>query len=293
VRVLVTGGCGFVGGHVVEALRSNADDVIVVDKAHPVTPVDLCDIGPGLLEGIQAIVHCAAYADLRHNWESLDEREAQWTDNVRATIALLEHMPPVPLIFTSSASVYGSQCVGRTTPVTEEDAHPDTCESPYAASKLACEAIIASYAYFKGFPYYNLRLVNQVGSGSHRGVIADFVRMAKLDGFVHAADDGSQEKSWVHVEDTAEAIVSLLQQVHNVPSGTYNMTSADRVSWWRIVEIMRETHDFEVTHEPRRKGAVGDPEDITVSGEKMATFYKPWRNVNDGIRDALRSLGWP
>lgn len=301
MRIVVTGGAGFVGSHIVDRLVSLGHSVGVLDDLRTGrvenldqrAELEVIDIGKGniapLLAGADAIVHAAAYADLRHNWEGTGQRARLYGDNVDATRAVLEQMPDVPLVFLSTASVYGTYEGVRH----EGDARPSTCESPYAASKLACEAMIAAYAFKRRFPWYAFRLVNVVGARTRHGVIGDFVRMAKNQGHIHAADDGQQRKSWVHAKDVADAVAETIAIGRVGPaSGIYNITSNERISWWDVIDAMGWTHS-KVTFEQRAGGAVGDPVNLHTSGEKLAPWFRCARPIRDGIREALEHLGWP
>lgn len=333
MRVLVTGGCGFVGSHIVDRLVSDGHAVTVFDNfssridclSHRLLSVawnidktaapsgyhgvSVERVSVEKLNGqtrqvdVDAVVHAAAYPELRHNWESPLERERLLESNVDGTMRLLECVPAtVPVVYLSTAAVYGAQ-PGRV--CGEDDASVATCESPYAATKYAGELLVAAYAHKRLAPWYVLRLVNVVGERSHRGVIADFVRMMREKGRIHAADDGRQRKSWVHALDVADAVSRVVTgcffypgdtearaAARQIPSGVYNVTSADRISWWDIVDAMGVSREL-VTHELYDRGAVGDPFDLHVSGSKLAPYYRPHRPVLlDGVRDALKTLGW-
>lgn len=319
MRILVTGGAGFVGSHIVDRLLAEGHVVTVLDDLS--SGVNFTPAGARLLRGgledltgddlpdLDAVVHAAAYAELRHNWDSDGERERLMTSNVIGTMALIETVRHVPIVFLSTAAVYGSgwgddprnqdgtPFAGDAGRIDQEMcAGAEGCESPYAASKLACEALIAAYAFKHGTPWHVLRLVNVVGPRTHRGVIADFVRMARA-GHIHAADDGKQTKPWVHVLDVVDAVTRILHQGDTkrppspVSSGVYNVTSRELVSWWDVVAVMGVPRES-VTFERRDRGAVGDPHNLRVSGEKLAPFFRPSRSVHDGINEALEGLGW-
>lgn len=300
MKILVTGGAGFVGSHIVDRVIEKGHTPIVVDdlssgvnyvrddvKFHRATVG--FEMGPLDLLECDAVIHAAAYAELRHNWTRDGERVRLLESNVHATIDLLERTGSVPFVFLSTASVYGSST--KDAPVTELDAVPETIESPYAASKLACEAYVAAYSQARGFRYHIARLVNVVGDRTHRGVIRDFVQRARTEGHIHAADNGKQRKSWVHVKDVAEAVVDLALD-ETIPCGAYNISSAERISWWDIVDHMKWPLD-KVTYEDRSGGAIGDPVDLHVDSSKLAPWFTCSRPVSDGIRDALTFLGWP
>lgn len=300
MKILVTGGCGFVGSHIVDRLLADGHSVFVVDdhssgqRNHvdgaSYLPPGFVECGRRVeqieaveLEGVEAVVHAAAYPELRHNWDSPAQRHRLLAANVCATVSLLEAMPEVPIVYLSSASVYGSQ---PGVMCTEGMASAETCESPYAATKFAGELLVAAYAHKRGTPWHALRLVNVVGERSHRGVIADFERMIRENRHIHAADNGLQHKSWVHVQDVAGAVARCLRGNPHVPSGVYNVTSVECISWWDIVDEMGIPRS-EVTFDNREVGAVGDPHDLHVSGGKLAPYFSPARPVRDGIRAAL------
>lgn len=312
MRVLVTGGAGFVGSHIVDALIDRGDDVVVIDDLSTgnqknvnhracLKVREISDMrgGHNDLVSCDAIIHAAAYADLRKNWFSSSERDRLYRRNMDATRHILENKrPEIPILFLSTASVYGS--AKNADPVLEKDATPETCESPYAASKMGCEAMIAAYALAHKSPWHIGRLVNVVGARTKHGVIGDFVKMYR-DGFIgvgntfaekgriHAADNGRQRKSWVHVSDVANAFLRMLDG--GIPNGIYSITSQERISWWDIIEIMG-VGSSKVTFEDRAGGALGDPVDLHVSGAKLAPYYRPTRPIVEGIREALDHLGW-
>lgn len=289
MNVLVTGGLGFIGSHVVERLTADKHRAIILDDRssscsgyRPKVPTYTLTLGLDkigqLVRAADAVVHCAAHADIRHNWRSAEDRAKIVEKNVRATVALLEAInerPMMPLVFLSSASVYGRQ--GHT-----GELHP---ESPYAASKVAGEAFVRAYSTLR--PWWALRLVNTYGMRVHRGVIPDFIRMART-GHIHALDRGAP-KSAVHVADVAGAVVRCLAD-DRPPSGVYDVTSNETWGWRDLVELMGFTG--RVTWEEVDAGCVGDPVGLLVTGSKLAPWYRPRLPVREGVSDALRGLGW-
>jgi UDP-glucose 4-epimerase len=301
MRIVVTGGAGFVGSHIVDALVAHGNDVLVVDNlstgrrknVNPEAEFLLADVRniEHALEGCDGIVHAAAYADLRRNWDSRDERHRAIAENVDVTDALLEaklkRATHATLVFLSSSSVYGA--AKDAAAVVEDEALSTTCESIYAAAKLGCEAIVHAHAHAHGFKWRIARLVNVVGARTTHGVIGDFVRKMRDTGRIQAADDGKQKKSWVHVLDVADAVARMLQA--DVANGAYAITSEERISWWSVVDRMGVPREL-VTWAARDRGAIGDPHNLYVNGSKLWPYYKPHRSVLAGIDEALASLGW-
>lgn len=311
-KIAVTGCAGFVGSWICEKALAAGYEIVGIDNLTSdvdYTPKEVefhkLDVNGNIqsvLSNVDAVVHAAAYAELRHNWQDISERERLFTNNEIATRSILEKMPDVPIIFLSTGAVYGSLSNKSVShyALTEDNANPGVAESPYAASKLACEAYVAAWAYKKKIPWHSLRLVNQVGLRSHRGVITDFCRMARDTKHIHAADNGKQTKNWVSVEDTADAVVRLLDTQNVVPSGIYNVTSTERWSWRDIVRVMREVYaikhpneePFKLTNEDILAGSIGDPINLHVSGDKLNKYYSCDRSVDQAVRDALKFINW-
>jgi UDP-glucose 4-epimerase len=310
-KIAVTGCAGFVGSWICEKALAAGYEIIGIDNLTSginFTPKgvefhnsDLNGNIKSILQNVDAVIHAAAYAELRHNWEDKSERDKLFLNNEMATRSVLEQMPNVPIIFLSTAAVYGSMSHNKISKqaLIESDAGPDSVESPYAASKLACEAYVTAWAHKKNIPWYSLRLVNQIGARTHRGVIPDFLKMVREKQHIHAADNGNQTKNWVNVEDTANAVIHILGS--EVPSGIYTVTSLERWSWRDIVKIMLKMHQekypntpdpFSLTYEDRLGGSIGDPLNLYVSGDKLKPYYSCDASVEKAVREALTFLGW-
>ena len=284
MKVMVTGSAGFIGQRVIRALEAAGHQYVRVDRRDSVAPVDLMMISRRHFHDVGAVVHLAALADVSGNWNHDGTRERLYEDNIFATIALLESMPAVPIIFASTAAVYGD-APGR--PSYETDVPQPG--SPYAATKLAGEALVQAYAARRGTPWYALRLVAAVGAGYTHGHIKDFVAQAK-GGHVRPRTAGAVRRSAVHVDDVADTIAALVQPGH--PSGIYNVSSSEAWSWRDTVEIMKGGGRFTVHDDATtERGWVGDPL-VSVSGDKAGGIHECARPIADGVREALAALGW-
>lgn len=276
MKVLVTGGSGFVGSHVVEVLREKGHFVTIWDRK----------IGSEIIEQnsveADAVIHCAAKADISQNWNSYTERDEIFEDNIEATFRLLEiclRSSVRNFVFVSTGAVYGSD------PFADE-ATVLNPESPYAASKVAGEALVRAYAYKVGWRWYAARMVSCVGARYAHGHIVDFVKMADELGTICAKDDGNAPKDFMHVRDAAECLAMMA--TGDLPSGIYNVAAHQRWSWRDTVRVMGVPFGYG----DKPSGWVGDPVGLGLNVEKLNHFWHHNRRVEDGVKEALESLGW-
>jgi UDP-glucose 4-epimerase len=288
MRIVVTGGAGFIGSAITHRAVSGGHDVLVVDdlstgrreQVHPSAEFVHADAGDcHRYHDAEAIIHCAAHADIADNWIDPAGRWRQWDKTATPTLEVLERAPKgCAFVLLSTAAVYEQGEVDETTPV--------LATSPYVACKLACEHLVQAYDVAGRVDGAVLRLVNVVGPRYRHGHIADFVRMAS-EGRIDARDNGVNRKSFVHVEDVADAALDAIGKM-----GTYNVTSPTSWSWPDTVALMhamRPARPFVLNVQNKDRGWIGDPGNLIVkSVHKRATS----RNVLDGVRESLEGLGW-
>lgn len=237
-RVLVTGGAGFIGSHIVDALIAAGHTVAVVDnlvkgKRENVNPaarfylVDVRD-APALQEVFaaerpQVVIHQAALADVR---ESLRDPVGYAMVNVVGTLNLLEAGRAVGTVRKFIFASTGGALYGNPAELPATEACPLGPLDPYGASKLACEYYIATYRHNYGLEYCLLRYANVYGprqdAEGEGGVVAIFsARMlAGQQAIIHG--DGLQTRDFVYVGDVAAANVLALargQGVYNIGTG--------------------------------------------------------------------------
>lgn len=238
MRVLVTGGAGFLGAHLANRLHSLGYYVRVLDNLSSGEPAaldpginfsrgDVRDIPKiwSLLNGVDVVYHMAALVSVPAS--VLYPRE--YNDvNVGGTVALLEACRDVGVrrvVLASSATVYGLQSVK---PVTE-DLYPNP-DVPYAVSKLAAERYLFTIGRLEGFETVALRIFNAYGPGQQlpatlAPVVPQFMHHIIGRGSVVIFGDGSQTRDFVYVDDVVDSLVSagaapnVDQQVINVGSG--------------------------------------------------------------------------
>jgi len=240
-KVFVTGCAGFIGSHMVDALLRNDNDVVGIDnlaagkmahlaeahrsKRFKFIPLDLLkkDIAPAM-NGCDVVFHFAANPDVR---QGPSNTRTHFDQNIEVTFRVLEAMKDLKvknIAFPSTSTVYGEAAQIPT----REDYGPLVPISIYGASKLACEALIASYAYTFDMEAVLYRFANVVGSRSTHNVIHDFIHKLEKD---HArleilgADPGTN-KSYVHVSDCVDGMMTGAEKATSRVE-IYNIGSED------------------------------------------------------------------
>src|SRR6056297_204083 len=228
-RILVTGGAGFVGSHLVSRLLADGAAVTVVDNcsngsrervadAARFVEGDLTDPATldGVLDDVDLVFHLAA-----SKLVNTDRPHAQFEDNTQMTLNLLEAMADADvtkIAYTSSSTVYGE--APRPTP---EDYAPLEPISAYGASKLADEGLLSARAHSHDLTVWNFRFANVVGSGLRGAVIPDFIeKLTENPDTLTILGDGRQEKSYLHIDDCVDAM--RLDPDYEYPGGDRGWT---------------------------------------------------------------------
>jgi UDP-glucose 4-epimerase len=311
----VTGGAGFLGSHLVDALLERKDDVTVIDNlssgrienlkrassrgGFKFVKIDLKD-SFGLaqtLDGVATIFHFAANPEVR---VGSTDPAIHFQENLLATFKLLEAVRisggAKTLVFASTSTVYGEAAQMPT----REDYGPLLPISTYGASKLGCESLISSYAYTHGLRGLILRLGNCVGERAGHGVIADFIQKLKTNPTeLEILGDGTQTKSYIHVSDFAKGTFIALEafQRSDRRVDVYNLSSPDQVSVKRIAQIVID--EFGLRNVRMKftggvdggRGWFGDVKLMHLSVEKLQNLgWHPRLNSEEAIRVATKEL---
>lgn len=285
MRIALTGSSGFIGKRVARCALEQGHAVWPFDR-EAAPAIDLTRV-PLDFSGQDTIIHLAARADVRNNWNELHDIER---DNVTATLRTLDAARKANVksfVFVSTGAVY-ARAPGY---VTEDTVV--VASSPYAASKLAGEAYLQAYAERCGWNWYVVRLAACFGTGYHHGHVRDFVDQARDGNPVLTLDDGRTMRPAVHVDDVADILVSLADGSRY--SGIYNVTGG-LWSWRNTIEVMSDLCGSRVKFiaKQRPNGWIGDGHGATWDGAKLrAAGLTPKRRVVDGVIDAVRGLGWP
>ena len=305
---LVTGGAGFIGSHLVDALVDQGKKVRVIDNfssgreeflAHhegggavEVCRGDLLDRGSVIaaMEGIETVHHLAANPDIRLGTEVTDTDLKQGTV---ATYNVLEAMRVSGvgrISFASSSAVYGEAGVMPT----PEDYGPVMPISLYGASKLASEALITAWAGTFGTQGFIHRFANIVGPRGTHGVIFDFIHKLKRDpSRLEVLGDGNQEKSYMSAHDCVQSMIHVIS-LGDEGTVLNNLGTGDTCSVSRIAEIVIEESGLEgvsIDYTGGKRGWAGDvPKTYLDVTKLLGSGFEPTSMSEQAVRDTARVL---
>jgi UDP-glucose 4-epimerase len=306
-KIIVTGGAGFIGSHLVDRLLSQNYEVTVIDnlssgrmeflEAHTsdknfkFIKLDLIELEKlkKAIQGADMVFHLAANPDVRLGAENTKIHLEQ---NIIATYNVLEAMRINKLkniVFTSTSTVYGEAGIIPT----PENYGPLIPISLYGASKLACEALITSYCGSFDMKSWILRFANIVGERSTHGIIVDFINKLKNNpSSLEILGDGQQRKSYLHVSDCVDAILFAVENSDGM-ANIFNMGSEDTINSTEIGEIVVKEmglKDVKFTYTGGKRGWVGDVPRMLLSIDKLkALGWMPVHNSKSSVVAAARN----
>lgn len=293
--VLVTGGAGFVGRHLVDALTPE-NDVRVLDSLDTgdsaVLPDDVELIRGDVrdreavrdaMDGVDLVYHLAAVVSVT---ESMADPERSHAVNVSGTMTVLERAREADarVVLASSASVYGDP---EEVPVRESA--PKRPRSPYATDKLAADHYARMYAEAYELPTVVLRYFNIYGPGQrgpYSGVVEAFFEQAGADEPLTIEGDGEQTRDFVHVDDVVRANLAAATTPH---TGTaFNVGTGDSVTINELAEIVRTVTgaDSQIRYEAPRPGDVRHSRADTQRANTKLGF-EARRTLRGGLRQLV------
>ena len=307
MRVLVTGGAGFIGSHLVDRLLGEGHDVVAYDnlstgqerflnqalgnpRFHLVRGdvLDRATLGAAV-SGVDIVFHFAASADVRFGTEH-PERDLQ--QNSIATFNVLEAMRASGvkrIVFPSTGSVYGEPALFPT----PEDAPFPLQTSLYGAAKLASEALIQAYCEGFGFQGHIFRFVSILGERYSHGHIFDFYKqLREHPQELHVLGDGCQRKSYLYVHDCLDAITCALEQttakvsIFNLGTDDYCQVN-DSIAW--ISSELGLTPAL--SYSGGERGWIGDSPFIFLDCRRIRSLgWQPQVSIREGVSRTLRYL---
>ena len=297
MRAVVTGGAGFIGSHVVEALLARGDEVHVLD-----------DLSKGRRENVAAgatlheadirapdavfeavepelVVHLAAQADVR---VSVERPDVDADVNVMGTIRILEAARPhgAQIVFASSGGAIYGECDGPA---------PETAErrplAPYGTSKLAGEEYLATWNRLYGTRHVSLRFANVYGPRQvphgEAGVVAIFMGLLSEGGTPTIYGDGSQTRDYTFAGDVTRAVVAAIGD----EGGVYNVGTGVETSVVDLYAAIQRTAGVE--REPKfAEARLGELQrsvlDVALAERDLG--WRPERSLEDGLAETWRSM---
>ncbi|MBD0856735.1 UDP-glucose 4-epimerase GalE [Corynebacterium striatum] len=291
MKLLVTGGAGYVGSVCAAVLVEEGHDVTIIDnfstgnrEAVPagarLVEGDVADVVEEVLAegGFEGVVHFAARSLVG---ESVEIPADYWEHNVVTSLKLLNVMRAhgvKNLVFSSTAATYGEP---KQVPITED--MPTQPTNPYGASKLSIDYIITSFAKAYGLGATSLRYFNVAGAygsiGENRAIETHLIPLVLqvalghrdkifMFGDDYPTADGTAIRDYIHIRDLADAHVLALKTNTEGTHRIYNLGSGDGYSVKEVIEMCRKVTGHEIPAEiaPRR---AGDPATLVASSEKI------------------------
>lgn len=312
--ILVVGGAGYIGSHMVLDLLRAGYPVVTLDnlsRGHrdllPGGDFVEGDMGnPAVLERVfrqypvKAVMHFAAHSQVG---ESVDQPLMYYRNNVANTITLLEAMQQAKVqhfIFSSTAAVYGEPVQ---VPITET--HPQQPTNPYGATKLAVERLLADYSHASGMTYSVLRYFNAAGADASGDIgerhqpethliplvlqVATGERESiRIFGTDYPTPDGTCLRDYIHVSDLTRAHLLCLEALlSGAGNSTYNLGNMTGYSVRQIIDTAREITGHPIPAQTATRRA-GDPAVLVADSAKIRSELG-WKPACESIGEIIRS----
>ncbi|MEG3638269.1 NAD-dependent epimerase/dehydratase family protein [Magnetococcus sp. PR-3] len=303
---LITGGCGFIGSHLADALLARGDNVRILDdlstgkrdNVQTACEVSIGDVADTdtvkqAMQGVDGCFHLAAVASVarsNEDWVGTHRINQTGTVNVLDAARYAKAGRPVPVIYASSAATYGD-C--RDLPICEEA--PRQPLTAYGADKLGSElhAVVASGVHGVptcGFRFFNVYGPRQDPHSPYSGVISIFTNRMKDGADVTVFGDGGQTRDFVYVADVVAHLLAGMQKAAG-EAKVYNVCTGKAITILQLAQRVRSLLESQATihhGEPRAgdiRESLGDPrratEELGVSAQVA---------LEDGLKKLLDSL---
>src|SRR5436190_6928300 len=295
MRALVTGGAGFIGSHVVEALLARGDEVHALDdlskgrreNVPPGAELHVADIRQpdDVFDAVrpEAVLHLAAQADVR---SSVERPDHDADVNVLGTVHILEaaRRHGAGIVFASTGGAIYGECDGPA-----PEAAPRRPLAPYGASKLCGEEYLATWNRLHGTGHVSLRLGNVYGPRQQphgeAGVVAIFMGLLRDGGTPRIYGDGRQTRDYVYAGDVARAMLLALER----DGGVLNVGTGRETSVLELYDAIQETCGVrrEPTHAEQRLGELQRSVlDASLAGRELG--WRPDLSLAEGLAETWR-----
>jgi UDP-glucose 4-epimerase len=308
--IFISGGAGFIGSHLAQRLlnRDSLQKLVIFDNftsgtlSHlksivndprlVIVKADLKDKDAVVkaMAGSEVVFHLAANPDIAKAVTQPDIDFWEGTYLAQNVLEAIRINGVKRLLYTSGSGVYGEDASVSF----NENYGPCIPISTYGASKLACEALIAAYVHMFGLTARAFRFANVVGPRQTHGVGYDFVRRLKADpSHLRILGDGSQSKSYIHIEDILNAV--LLADVKcNKSYDLFNVATGDYITVLQIADLARQVCNANAARYDFTGGDRGWKGDVPIvrfdSSKIQSLGWKCTRNSAEAIRDSMAAM---
>jgi len=304
MKIVVTGGAGFIGSNLVDRLMAHGHAVTVLDNlsggrrdfiAHHLASknfrfieMDVRDekrLRRALNAKIDLVFHLAANADIARG---VEDPSLDFEHSIVATFSLLQamkHHGIRKLVYTSGSGVYGD----RGSTYSSESFGPLEPVSMYGASKASAEALISAFAHLFDFQAWIVRPANIIGPRATHGVVFDFVkRLTKDPGELRILGDGKQSKTYLHVNDVIDALL-LVRKKAGGRVNFFNLSSNSFVTVNQIADEVVKTMGLKGVKFRRTGGKIGWKGDVAVVRLRNTRLHRLGWRAKYSSREAVRA----
>lgn len=286
MKVLVTGGSGFLGSHVADALQEAGHSVVVFDIRESISSNyirgDLASLDDLLkaTQGIDAVCHLGAVGDV---YLAFDKPYLAAELNVVGTANLMEaclRNGVTKVVYASTWEVYGEP---HYQPV--DEAHPCNPDHPYNITKLAGEHMALAYDYLKSVPTISLRLATAYGTRMRpNSVFSIFISRALRGEPLTIRGSGAQFRQFIHTADVSQAFIKTLESP--LRAEIFNIMGNEDISIRRLAELVAERIPTSINYEESR---AGDIPSAKVSAEKAKSVlgWEPVMSFAEGLSELI------
>jgi len=301
MKSLVTGGAGFIGSHLVDALLNKGDDITVLDNfstgrpenlSHVEDEVKLVEADLSLygtwtkyFKGVDRVFHLAALADIV---PSIENPDTYYQANVTGTFNVMKACKKFnvgKVVYSASSSCYGIPDIVPT---------PESAEIrpqyPYALTKFLGEQIVLHWSHVYGVPSISTRFFNVYGprsrtSGTYGAVFGVFLAQKLNKKPFTVVGDGTQTRDFTYVEDVTSALITASEST--LESEIINIGSDNTYSVNRVIELL----GGEVVYIPKRPGEP-DCTWADISKAKKLLKWSPAVSIEQGIKNLIDNIDY-
>lgn len=287
MRVLVTGGAGFLGSHVLEEMIDRGHDTVCFD----VQPSPFCESAVGDLlsiddltratKGVDVVCHLGAIGDV---YLALEKPYLAAAVNATGTANLMEAClanKVGKVIYASTWEVYGPP---RYEPLNE--AHPCNPDHPYNVTKLAGEQIAMTYDTLKDVPVVALRLGTCFGTRMRgNSVFSIFIKKALAHDPITIQGTGEQARQFLHARDAARAFACAMESP--VRGEVFNIAPSRSISIKELAEMVAKRIPTDISYAPARAGDI-HPARVSADKARSVLGWEPALRFEDGLAEIIR-----